>query len=493
MKALHLPPAASAGALRAGRRACWLAGLLAAAAWLPAAAETPHAAEADASTTVVGVRLSDLAPQHWIARLPDPDRVILDRAGIAAQNARMRAEDPSIHDIAALPDPVPATLVRERIQALSAPPTRTLYDADGKAVAARELAALQGALALDAIPAQRRLRYGLVVHRAALRAFPTALRVFSTAGDTDIDRFQESALFPGDAVAVLHESADRQWLFVASERYAAWIEAKHVALGERDAVLGYTRRAPYVVVTGATVRTTYTPEEPRVSALQLDMGLRLPLRTGLAPDRPVNGQHPYASHVLDLPVRRADGSLEFAPALLARSADVSADYLPLTPANLIRQAFKFLGERYGWGHSYDARDCSGFVSEVYRSFGVLVPRNTRDQAVSPALDRIAFQAGGDAARRAAAVRELQPGDLVYIPGHVMMAIGHQDGMAYMIHDTNGGSWRGADGGRVRAGLNGVSVTPLEPMLFNDEETYVDRITSIQRIRTVPQQGRASTP
>ena len=43
--------------------------------------------------------------------------------------------------------------------------TSTLYDADGKAVAARELAALQGALALDAVPAQRPLRYGLVVHR----------------------------------------------------------------------------------------------------------------------------------------------------------------------------------------------------------------------------------------------------------------------------------------------------------------------------------------
>ncbi len=58
----------------------------------------------------------------------------------------------------------------------------------------------------------------------------------------------------------------------------------------------------------------------------------------------------------------------------------------------------------------------------------------------------------------------------------------------MIHDTNGGSWRGADGARVRAGLNGVSVTPLEPMLFGESETYVDRITSIQRIRP-----RAGTP
>jgi len=71
---------------------------------------------------------------------------------------------------------------------------------------------------------------------------------------------------------------------------------------------------------------------------------------------------------------------------------------------------------------------------------------------------------------------------VYIPGHVMMAIGHQDGMTYMIHDTSGGSWLGADGSRVRAGLNGVSVTPLEPLMFNDTQTYVDRLTSIQRIR-----------
>ena len=454
------------------------------AALLPAtlAARTPPPAAGDAATAVVGVHLSDLTPQHWLAQLPEPDRLVLDRAQIQAQNARMRATDPSIHDIAALPDPLPRALVREKIEALSSVPTRTLYDVQGKPVATRELEALRKALALEAIPATRPLAFGLVVHRADLRAFPTPLRVFSTPGDTDIDRFQESALFPGDAVAVLHESRDRQWLFVASERYAAWIEARHVATGARGDVLGYAQRAPFLVVTGATVRTTYTPEEPRVSALQLDMGVRVPLRTDWPPQRQVNGQHPYASHVVDLPVRDAGGRLQFAPALIPRVADVGDDYLPMTRANIVSQAFKFLGERYGWGHSYDARDCSGFVSEIYRSFGVLVPRNTRDQAVSPALDRIAFAPGDSREARMAAVRELQAGDLVYIPGHVMLALGHQRGLAFMIHDTSGGSWRGEDGTRVRAGLNGVAVTPLEPMLFGDDETYVDRMTSIQRMR-----------
>ncbi|WP_425605661.1 SH3 domain-containing protein [Pseudoxanthomonas daejeonensis] len=473
-----LPIAPSRVAHRRLAAAWWAASLLA----LAMPALPAFASDGDAPTAVIEVRQADLLPEHWLAQLPAPDRVILDRAGIAAQNARMRAEDKSIHDIAALPDPLPRAFVRSQVEALSAPPTRALFDVHGKPVAKKELDALQRALALEAIPATQPLRYGLVVHRAALRAFPTRLRAFSSAGDTDIDRFQESALFPGDAVAVLHRSRDGQWLFVASERYAAWIEAAHVAVGDRDTVLGYAQRAPYVVVTGATVRTTYTPEEPRVSALQLDMGVRLPLRADWPPMQAVNGQHPYASHVVDLPVREADGRLALVPALIPRSADVSDDYLPLTAANLVRQSFKFLGERYGWGHSYDARDCSGFVSEVYRSFGVLVPRNTRDQAISPALDRVAFDAGDSRDQRMAAVRDLQIGDLVYIPGHVMMALGHQRGLAFMIHDTNGGSWRGADGTRVRAGLNGVSVTPLEPMLFGETETYVDRITSIQRIR-----------
>lgn len=485
----------SIAATRPARRrsaAGGLAGLLLA-TLAPASLAWAAAADGNAPTAVIEVRQADLTPAHWIGLLPEPDRVILDRAGIAAQNARMRAQDKSIHDIAALPDPLPQAFVREQVLALSAPPTRALFDVQGQPVPKKELDGLQRALALDAIPASQPLRYGLVVHRAALRAFPTGLRVFSSAGETDIDRFQESALFPGDAVAVLHGSRDGKWLFVASERYAAWIEAAHVAVGDRGTVLGYAQRAPYVVVTGATVRTTWTPEEPRVSALQLDMGVRLPLRADWPPMQAVNGQHPYSSHVVDLPVRNADGSLALVPALVSRSADVSDDYLPLTPANLVRQSFKFLGERYGWGHSYDARDCSGFVSEIYRSFGILVPRNTRDQAVSPALDRIAFEAGDSRDKRLAAVRELQTGDLVYIPGHVMMALGHQRGLAFMIHDTNGGSWRGADGARVRAGLNGVSVTPLEPMLFGDSETYVDRITSIQRIRPVSAQGTTPTP
>ena len=80
------------------------------------------------------------------------------------------------------------------------------------------------------------------------------------------------------------------------------------------------------------------------------------------------------------------------------------------------------------------------------------------------------------------IRALDVGDLIYIPGHVMMFAGRIDGQPYVIHDTNGGSWLGPDGKMVSGHLNGVSVTPLPPLRFNQSQTYIDRITNIQRIR-----------
>ncbi len=455
--------------------------LLAACASAPARNDAAPASSAQA-TGVPGVSTAQLDPEYWIRRQAAADRTVLDRAAIAAQNEKLERIDDSVHDIEALPASLDRAQVKAWIAGLSKRPSKPVFDERGREVPAKALDALVADLRLDAVPTSQPVRYGLVIRRGDLRAFPTKLRVFSRQGDTDIDRLQESALFPGTPVAIVHESRDRKWWFVVSDLYAAWIEKDKVAEGGKDAVFAYTRKTPYLVVTGATVRTVYTPEQPQVSDLQLDMGIRLPVLADWPADQPVNGQNPYSSHVVELPIRGGDGRLAFSPALISRNADVRADYLPMTRANILRQGFKFLGERYGWGHSYNARDCSGFVSEIYRSFGVVLPRNTSDQSVSPALNRIHFEAGDSRDKRDPVVRDLQVGDLVYIPGHVMMVIGHDNGMPYVIHDTNGGSWLGPDGKVVGGKLNGVSVTPLSTLMYDEQKSYVDRITNIQRIR-----------
>ena len=434
------------------------------------------------ASTLIGVSAAQLEPAYWIERTTDADTLRMDADAIAAQNARMVALDGAVHDLAALPDTMQGDDVDAAIRSLSARPTRELFDLAGQAVTPAILDTLIDALALDTLPATVSPRFALVTHRADLRTFPTAQRVFSSSDDKDIDRFQESALFPGTPVAILHRSRDGAWSFVASALYRAWIASDALAEGPRDTVLGYAHKRPYLIVTGATARTVFTREQPQVSELQLDMGVRVPLRTDLPPDAAVNGQHPYSSYVIELPIRSADGRLQLVPALLPKTADVRTDYLPLTDANVLRQGFKFLGERYGWGHADGTRDCSGFVSEVYRAFGLQLPRNTSDQAVSPALDRIAFGPEDSRDERLAVLRGLGIGDLIYIPGHVMMVIGRDGDTTFVIHDVTGVSVRGADGTATRVPLNAVSVTPLESLLAGDDATYVDRITSIQRVR-----------
>jgi hypothetical protein len=449
---------------------------------LAGCAAAPRAPEIPAHG-VIGVTEARLDPDYWIKRGAS-SRLVLNDAAIEAQNEKLKQLDKSIHDIDALPGTLTAAAVHGWVDRMSERPDDALYDERGKALEPAAIDAIVANANAAAIPATQQTRFGMVVRRSDLRTFPTRVRVFNAPDDgTDIDRFQEDALFAGTPVAIVHESRDGEWWFVVSPRYAAWISRNDVAHGTRDEVLAYTHREPYVVVTGASAHTVFTPERPEVSDLQLEMGQRVPVLSDWPEEKPVNGQHPYTAHVVELPMRGADGSLHFTPALLPRTAEVATDYLPLTRANLIHQGFKFLGERYGWGSSYNARDCSGFVSEVYRSFGVQLPRNTRDQAVSPALNRIAFTADDDHEKRLAVLRELQVGDLVYIPGHVMMVIGQDGGGPYVIHDTTGITYRDAAGAITRVHLNGVSVTPLLPLLDGKEHvSRVDRIYSIQRIR-----------
>lgn len=452
--------------------------LLAALLAFPAAAQRLEPTSADP----LGVAQAHLDAQHWIGKLDRPNRLVMDAEAIEAQNRRLRSMDPTWNDLESLPQTLEGERITAWIQARSSRPQHDLYDEEGKQGNERQIDRLVNALHLGAIPQAQVTRFGLVVRRAALRRFPTHLRVFRSAGDTDIDRFQETALFPGTPVVIAHDSRDRRWWFVVSPLYTGWVEKDAIAEGTREEVFGYVRQTPVLVATGADVRTAYVPRQPALSRQRLDMGTAVPRLADAPPTATINGQLAYAAWPVRLPQRTEEGRLAFSPALVPRSADAHEGPLPFTRANVLRQSFKFLGERYGWGHDYEGRDCSGFVSEVYRSMGLLMPRNTIDQAASPAFERTVFDATSTTAQRNTALRGLQVGDLVYIPGHVMMVVGRERGDPWVIHDVHGVSVRNPAGELQRLQLNAVSVTPLLPLRGDDDVPLTEKITAIVRMR-----------
>jgi len=420
--------------------------------------------------------------KHWANLAERPDEILKDEQGILALAEAAFASDPHMVDLAAYADELTHTEVTDIILSMSKPYKSELYHRDGGKVETADYDSYQASLNLENLADKVVVRFGMVLQRADMRTWPTNDVVFKSQETFDLDRFQENALFPADMVAVLHESNDGHWVFVQSFNYAAWVQKNSIAIGQRNEILDYKNDERFLVVTGSKVTTNFNPHAPTISELQLDMGIRLPLADLEESDHSVDGQDHSASHAVRLPVRDENDELGFRTALIARSQDVQRGYLPFTRRNIIAQAFKFLGERYGWGHSYNARDCTGLVAEVYKSFGIQLPRNSGQQGLSPIGDSIEFTATSSEEDKLNAVVAADVGDLLYSTGHVMLYLGTVDDMPYVIHDLSGFGWAGEDGEVQEAVLNGVSVTPLMTLHSSRDTTYFEEIYAIKTIR-----------
>ena len=433
------------------------------------------------SSDVPLLQQEQLKRQFWQTKLAAGDRLILNTDEIAKRNTVTFNQQAELFDLSSLPAAYSKAALLQIIDSVSSKPSSSRFYADGTELTAQVWQQYQQLLARDKVTAHNPLQFGMVLRRTALRAFPTSDRVFNAEGNTDLDRFAETALFPTDAIAILHQSRDQQWALVRSFNYTGWVKQADIAIGDKKQVLAYAAKAPFLVVTGATVTTAYTPELPALSQLQLDMGLRLPLLSAAQTGVMVNGQNSAASYIVELPVRGENGQLAFRAALIPLSADVHQGYLPFTENNVLAQAFKFLGERYGWGHDYNGRDCTGFISEVFRSFGFVMPRNSGQQGKGSYGTNQRFSEADKAAKFAALAR-MQVGDLLYFPGHVSMYLGQVDGQPFMIHDVNTLIYQKPNGDLYRGKLNGVVVTPLLPLNANAEQSYLDALYAIKSLR-----------
>ncbi|MGZ5201109.1 MAG: SH3 domain-containing protein [Telluria sp.] len=468
----------------AGSRRSWRTLPVSLALALAAAALPACAAPAVPEVSAAGVpALSEdmLNPEFWISRAPAPNAVLLDARQTAAKRARAFRPGGGLVDLHGISNVLPQREVRAWIEAAAQTPIKAAVDEAGKPVVPGDLEALRQNAAADAVPAETRAGYGLSVRRTPLRALPSDRQFFAAADLRDYESLQAGVLFPGEPVIVAHSSADGQWLLVMTTQGPGWVRGVDLAQGSAQAVFDYVAQAPGRVITGGQVRSVFTPEARAVSELAFDMGVALP-RANVEPGEPVNGASSYASWPVLLPVRGKDGELLFSSALVRRTADTAPGYLPLTRANIIRQAFKFLGERYGWGHQFNARDCSGLTSEVYRSMGLFLPPNSGAQGTSAALDHRLFTAKDSHAERLRALAHAQVGDLVVVPGHVLMIIGHVNGAPYVIQDVPYAVFRDPASGKIRkTKLNQVSVTPLLPLYADDTTLYVDAMTSLVHV------------
>jgi len=431
----------------------------------------------DYSTDVIGMSEIQLSPSHWVDKLTQDNTPLMSQTNIAQFNQNLVQNNPHIVEPLAMADRLSKAQLLEKIRNISKPSSHKRFYDNGEQLNQNDYAAYIESTNQNAVKAENPVRFGLVVKRSILRTFPTLDRVFKWGKDRDLDRFQESGLFPGDAVAILHVSKDKQWVLVQSYNYLAWMPKEDVAIGDKAAISAFKNDETFIVVTGSKVFTNHVPNDKAISNIQLDMGIRLPLAKRSEYSNALYGQNPFANYIVKLPVRNAEGKLVLKLVPIPRGQDVRVGYLPFTKQNLVTQSFKFLGERYGWGHDYNGRDCTGFIGEIYKSFGLLMPRNSGQQAKGAYGQNHLFGKDTAKADKLKVIESMQVGDLIYIPGHVMMYLGQENSKPYVIHDVKGLSYIDESDEVYRGTLNGVSVTPLLPL-----KNYVNNITNIKRIR-----------
>ena len=427
--------------------------------------------------------MKQLSVDFWIDRADEPDALLSDEAAIAACAKNAFETDPHLVDLARYPLTRSKDEVMKLIRGVSKPYATDLWyrESDDK-LTEHDYDRYTAGLDLTRLPDTIEVRFGMIVERTAMRTWPSADVVYKSRETIDLDRFQENGLFPSDAVVVLHESADGKWLFAQSYNYAAWVRKEKIAIGEPDEVLAYRHADPFLIIAGNRATTNFNPNTPGVSEVRLEMGARLPLIDPEDVNHNVDGQNPAASYIVQLPVRSDKGELDLRYALIARNQDVHVGYMPYTRRNVLHQAFKFLGERYGWGHSYNARDCTGLVLEVFKTFGFVMPRNSMQQGHSDIGENVRFAVDAPDEEKLAALSGADVGDLLYSTGHVMLYLGSVDDEHYVIHDLTGSGWTDEQGNFREGAMNSVSVTPLRKIHASPDETYFDQLYAIKRLR-----------
>ncbi|NLI13558.1 MAG: glycoside hydrolase [Peptococcaceae bacterium] len=440
--------------------------------WMPG-----KAVSADAAENVPNVIREMLTADFWIDKLPEPDQVIMDGEEIASFNRDIiRTQPELIYDLT----DYPASLNKERLTKLVT--MRPFPDEDrysnGRLVDWAYYQNLKEQMNLPGIGEKNEVAYGVTVRRTNIRTFPTSDESLSEPDDKEFDLFQETAAGPAEPVLVLHHSLDGGWCFVQIYNYCGWMPAADIAVAkDKESWLAYVKPSEYLVVTGNRLGLGFPGPLP----VELTMGTKVPLAGGREKGGVVPGQ--AKDYEVLLPVRGVNGELLTETALIPGGADVSIGYLSYTRANIIRQAFKILGERYGWGGMFNARDCSAFVMDVYKSFGLMLPRNGDEQERSAGVT-VSFE-DLSTRQRYELLDTLLPGASLHTPTHELLYLGRHEGLYYVIHDiTSYGDARrpNPDGTLGKIVLNRVAVTDLSLPRRNGM-LFIDSLTGGKQIQT----------
>jgi hypothetical protein len=436
-----------------------------------------------------------LKPEYWIEKIGDAEKLILDEEEIIEFNKKSfrkmknKGFEECLYDL----ETYPKTITREELlntmkkySSEEVFPGKTCYDIHARKISKTVKKEVLYQANFDSIPDEIRVEWGMLVKREDVRAFPTDTVFAEGPKGIDYDLFQLTVLPVGSPAAILHQSKNGKWYYIQSMIYKGWVKREYIALAKnKKDVFNYVNSDKFLMVTESRIETEPNPFIKEISNILFQMGDKIPLIDfdEIPESIPLNNLHaqsPHGCYVVKIPVRDEEGHLEFRLALIARSNNICEGYLSYTRRNIIQQAFKLLGERYGWNGMFIRRDCSQFIMNVYKTMNIIIPSFTRVQEEGAAGK--SFEFSGSIQRKESVLNKLQPGDPIHLKGHVVMYLGRIEDNYFVIHSGSGYGIKSKDGKTKPVTVHGTFISEVHQLLMSEEKSYLEAFTTAQKFQ-----------
>ena len=301
------------------------------------------------------------------------------------------------------------------------------------------------------------VKYAICTTRTTMNEFPSDVPLYDDPTDPDFDYQPLSAVRVNEPLVIRLQSKDREWYYATSSCLSGWVPAEDVAIcaDKEEWLDAWYSDDPdaFLVVCDDRIVTEESNYAPEISKRELTMGSCLKLANEDEWSGLINNRSAHNNIVVWMPVRNEDGSFSKKLALISEhlktAGRVSEGYLPLTFENITRVFLNQLGDIYGWAGMLCSNDCSGYVRDAYRCFGLDLARNTTNQQKQPVKSY--SLSGMTDAEKTELIKTLPPGSVLFFSGHEMIYLGYEGDQLYVISSVSSIMLDGARA-RIRSGI-----------------------------------------
>jgi len=257
----------------------------------------------------------------------------------------------------------------------------------------------------------------ITIRRTNVKALPTTAAFYRdpkrTGEGFPFNYNQNSALHINVPLHISHFSKDGKWAFVQASYSFGWIKVSDLALTDKSFIKTF-KNNHYAV----TIKDNLRLYHDKNSVSLVKLGALFPMDTKTK--RLIIAKR-------DKKGRAVIEKLSPTPPYL-----VAKKPLAFTSKNVGKIAKEFYNEPYGWGGSYECRDCSATTRDFLGVFGVFIRRNSSKQALDG--KRIYIKGLSKQKKKTKIIKDAQPfRSLLHVPGHIVLYLGKYKGEPVIMH------------------------------------------------------------